>query len=82
MIERTEKQHCVGRAVGVRQMPGVADFGRCERMIRLLRRRSTRLLHMLRYRVEQMHIISKCGQPAGINSRASTGIDDRRWGGR
>ena len=36
MIERTEKEHCVGRLITLRQLAGITDFGRCERRLRLL----------------------------------------------
>ena len=35
-----------------------------------------RLFHMFGYRIDQMNLISEGSQPAGIDSRASTGVDD------
>ena len=63
------------------QTPCITNFSRSERVIRLLRRRGTRLLYMFRNQIDQVNLISTRCEPARIDARASSGIDDcgSRW---
>jgi len=46
-------------------------------MFRLLRTRRPRLLYMPGDGVDQMDSISERGQPAGVDARSATSVDDR-----
>lgn len=77
MIERARIRTCVSLG----QVASIADLCRSKRMLGLLTGCGSRLLDMLRHRVDKMRLIAERGEPAGVGSGASADVDDcgRRW---
>src|SRR5579864_4059543 len=82
MIERAEKENRIGAGLSLRKMTRVADFGGSEGVRRLLLRRSTRLIHVLGHRIDQVHFISAGSQPARVSSGAAAGVNYGGGSGR
>src|ERR1700740_2867102 len=79
MIARPEQKDRVGGFIGTPQSACISNFRRGHRMLRLPCRGLPRLLHVLGDGIEQVHVIAERGQPAGINSRSTAGINDSGW---
>jgi hypothetical protein len=67
VIERAEEENRGGRVISLRHPASIADFSGCERRIWLLAGRGSRLLHMFRYRIDQMNLISAGSEPARVD---------------
>src|ERR1700687_4167983 len=82
MVERTEEQNRIGGGVALGQVTRVSHLRRGKWMVGLLIGCRPRLLHVLEHRVDQLDLIAARSEPAGVSTRASTGVDDHGWSGR
>ena len=58
------------------KMPRVSYCRRGEWMLPLLGRRGTRLFDVLGNRIDQVHLISALGEPAGVGSCSASCVED------
>ena len=82
VIQRAKQENGICPRIRMFEMSRIANFYRGQSMLRLLIRGSARQFHMLRNWIDQMHFVSALGEPAGVNPRAASGIDDRCRGRR
>jgi hypothetical protein len=77
VVKRTEEQNRIRGGIGVREMTGISDQGRSQRVFGLLGRCCERLFDMLRHWIEQVDYISSVREPAGVDARATACVNDR-----
>ena len=69
-LRRLKQEHGVGRCIGLMQAPGVTQRNRVPI------RRGSRLLHVQRHRVHQVHRVPLIRQPVRVSARPATHVED------